>query len=45
MRAHGAVQMRNKMMALILVFSMALSGVSLTVASTPMSRNEKTLLW
>jgi len=38
-------KMRNKMMALMLIFTMALSGVALTVASTPMSRNEKTLLW
>lgn len=42
---YADVKTRNKLLALILVFTMALSGVALTVASTPMSKNEKTLLW
>ena len=39
------LQTRNRLTALILLFGVALSGVAFSVASMPMSKNEKMLLW
>lgn len=36
---------RNRLTALMMLFAVALSGVALSVAAMPMSKNEKTLLW
>ena len=39
------LQTRDRLMALMLFFGVALSGVALAVTSMAMSKNEKLLIW